>query len=286
MAGVLIAESGATKTEWLLEKGSGSRRHAGLGLNPSQVGEAELRLRLREAAEALGEVPGSLYFFGAGSGQAAQAALLRRLLGEAFPGAAVEIGTDLEAALLAAGREEGIVSILGTGSNCCQYRGREIVAQAGGHGYLLGDEGSGADLGRALLRALLMGDLPAALAARLCEAEGATPLELRTRVYRAPQPGLQLAALSRHLAAWQEEPFVRELLAGRFVEFIGLYLLRLPGAGLLPCDFVGSVAAHYAGPLAEACARHALQMGLVIAQPAEALAERLASEMENRLHNR
>ena len=163
----LIADSGSTKTDWVLtiEKGVERRFHT-QGINPFHQSEESILTILRE--ELVTQLPAldaeelSIAFYGSGVRPELEP-VMERLLRTALPTAtAVEAHSDLlGAARAVCGHREGIACILGTGANSCLYDGLRIVSNTPPLGYILGDEGSGAVLGIRFLNALYKGFLPA-----------------------------------------------------------------------------------------------------------------------------
>ena len=157
---ILLVDSGATKAEWCVLDGSDVRdRFVTPGLNLSTQTQEATSAILQEAVTRLKSQGGRIrevHFFGAGllDGDTSPLQAL-------FPGADIEAASDLLAAARAVcGREPGIACILGTGSNSCLYDGKQIVRNVHPCGFILGDEGSAACLGKRFLGAFLKGWVP------------------------------------------------------------------------------------------------------------------------------
>lgn len=228
-----LAEAGATKTNWLCalegERPSQWRSARLAGLNAEAEGWPHAEETLRTTArflliEAGWPSPAALYYYGPALHRTEARQRMQQLLAELWglPPQRVFVFHDLLGAARGAYPEgKGIVAILGTGSNCAFWDGEVIRRQAGGHGYLLGDEGSGADLGRHLVSALLHNEVPRDIVCRLCS-QWPYPslLELRSAVYSARRPSAFLAGLVPALTALAEHPWVRALVRSRFEAFI------------------------------------------------------------------
>ena len=164
----LLADAGATKTEWCLVSQFSAPTHLyTAGINANALSDEEIRRVLADLQSQLPVPPAQvdyLFFGGAGCGNPLNAERMFRLLSELFPQAQKEVFSDLMAACRATcGQQPGMVAIIGTGASSCLYNGREIVAQAPSLGWLLGDEGSGVYLGKMLITAYLHGELSPAV---------------------------------------------------------------------------------------------------------------------------
>lgn len=269
-----MAESGGTKTQWYRYDREGLQGELRTGgLNPNASDDATLAAQLR--AEWSGIDPAAvteLDFYGAGLGAPSTEARMTAILQAQFPQARLRLYSDLVAAARAtAGDQLGIVCILGTGSNCCHWDGRQVTASLGSHGYLFNDEGSGADLGRALVGAALNGELPHDVEHMLRHWTGKPILEVRSEIYQAPKVSAALADYSRFLAEHLDHPTLRTIVVSRFMAFFTRTVFRIRGYQQTPLHFVGSIAEVYAGPLREALAMMHLQPASIVAAPAEAL---------------
>ncbi len=248
-----IGEAGSTKTDWVNAQGEIIRQP---GFNIEIEGEAvayeHFQVTRQKLLEAGWGLPETIYYYGPALHSAFNREKLRALLAQTFPEVReIQVEHDLLAAARASwGFEPGIVAILGTGSNCAWWNGHAFERQAGGHGYLLGDEGSGADLGKHLLSALLHGELPSDLATAFAAQFPTSPLALRQAVYRAVRPSALLASFAPFLSAHLSHPWVKALVLDRFRSFIRRTWGRWPDK--LPIRYVGSVALYFAPFLEQA----------------------------------
>ena len=278
----LIAESGATKTEWrYLGEDNVWVPFQTVGLNPSTYTEEDLQQTLKSihSESPISSPIETLYFFGAGLRNPTTQSKFKRSLRAAFPEiATLYIQDDLQAAVWACERETGIVAILGTGSNACYFKGKDILDRKGGLGYLLGDEGSGMDLGRSLIQALLRDKLPTEVQNRILAHLQTDTRSLRNQVYEASKPALLFGSFAPTLKHFENEPALQELLVERFEHFIQTHLLPLPQALDLPIDFVGSIAYHFSPYLSNAMNKKGLQMGKIIRYPIDILSRILNSQ--------
>lgn len=264
-----IADSGSTKCEWIFGDGDRILRLRTAGINAVQQSPDAIRAVLAELPPLDGVE--ELRFYGAGCGDSfpeASAVLRRELAARFGPGTAIGLGSDLLGAARALfGRGEGIACILGTGSNSCHCRGGEIVANVPPLGYVLGDEGSGAVLGRNLVNGIFKGMLP--LREEFLHTFALTYAGLIRRVYREPAANRFLASFAPFIRAHLDCAPVRKMVVRSFGEFAARNLSGYPAG--LPVAFVGGVAAHFEEPLREAMAAAGREVVRIVCSPAEEL---------------
>ena len=271
---ILIADSGSTKTDWALVDQETVVRYNTQGINPvHQKRDVVLRVLREELLPHL-EAGGveSVFFYGSGVRLELEAPMAD-ILREAFPKAkTVEAHSDmLGAARALCGHNYGIASILGTGANSCLYNGEKIVMNTPAMGYVLGDEGSGAALGKRLLHDLYKGVLSEEIVSGFEAETGLTLPEIIDRVYRQPLPNRFLASLSeyvhRHIADWLE---LRRLVMDNFSDFFRFNIAPYQRRDL-PVSFVGSLAYYYQAELHEVARSMGYTVGTVTRSPIEGL---------------
>ena len=241
----LIADSGATKTQWALVDDTACSAPLVFttgGINPAVMTENVLESTLTEALSGIrAHSVSEIRFYGAGCLPEICPAVENVIAG--ITGATdVEVASDmLGAARALFGRSPGIAAILGTGSNSCSYDGKNIVANTPPLGYVLGDEGSGARLGIALLNGVLKGYLPRALCRRFADATGLDKSAVIERVYRRQAANAFLASLVPFIADNIADPSIEGLVRNEFRLFFERNIISAYPSGL-PVGFVGSVA--------------------------------------------
>ena len=215
---------------------------------------------LREVRRSIPEPVNELYFYSTGCKAEDQRRRMNQLLRLMFQEATqVQVETDMLAAARAMSqREAGIVCILGTGSNACRYDGSQIVETAGGLGFILGDEGSGAGIGKELIRSFLNCEMPKNLREDLNNHYHLTRDNILQSVYQLPYPNRFLSTFAPFAFEHREEPSIRELLDRQFSLFFQRSVTLLEDSQHLPIHFVGSVA-HF---FKEEIARNAVPFGL------------------------
>ena len=270
---ILIADSGSTKTDWCVaEDGKILRQIKTGGINPVFQTDEELRHAMEDVARQVEDIrPEAIHFYGAGC-IPTQTERVIRALRQAFPAAdEVEVASDmLGAARALCGRRAGIACILGTGSNSCFYDGEHIVANVSPLGFILGDEGSGAVLGKLLVGSLLKNQLTPGLKEAFLEQYALTPADIIERVYRRPLPNRFLASLSPFLAAHLDDAGVHQLVLDAFRDFLRRNVMQYDWqAHDVHC--CGSIAFHYKKILAEAAVSLGIRIGQIIQSPMEGL---------------
>lgn len=278
---ILIADSGSTKTDWCVTLGSRIiHRVSTQGINPfhqdaetiSAVINSELLPRLSSAGEGFRtDDITAIYFYGSGCRAECEPMMRRTLRDIFFSATVVEAHSDLlGAARAVCGAGEGIACILGTGANSCLYDGQNIVMNTPPMGYILGDEGSGAVLGKLFINALFKERLSHTVLDTFTSETGLTLPEVIRRVYREPLANRFLASLAPFIHAHKDEPLLRELIIGNFRDFFRCNVRRYDRP-YLPVGAVGSIAFHFAGELTEAAAAEGFKPGRIIKSPMDGL---------------
>ena len=193
---ILIADSGSTKTDWLLIDGQGQvvMTCKTQGINPIHMQDAEV-LQILKSELILPESPQEVYFYGSGVTEAMKSRM-NSLLHQAFPGTQVEAEGDMIGAAIALfGNRPGIACILGTGANSCLYDGHRMVMNTPPLGYILGDEGSGAVLGKLFLNGIFKGSLSSSIKKKFLDWSGLDYPTIINKVYREPLANRFLASL-------------------------------------------------------------------------------------------
>lgn len=212
-----------------------------------------------------------VFFYGAGVVSADSGGKVRSALERVIPGCRVSTGSDLEAAAIALfGRNDGVASILGTGSNSGLWQGGRIVRNIPAGGFILGDEGSGAWLGRRLVSDFIKGLLPEELDSAFREEfPGLDYPTVVSNVYREPMPSRFLASFSPFLKRHEDSSYVDGLLRDGFRQFLTRNVLRY-GAGI-PVGVIGSVACAYAGILRDVAKEYSVDVTKVEASAGDGL---------------
>ena len=273
---ILIADSGSTKTDWcVVENGVLVQQIFTKGTNPFFQSEEEISNEIATALlpELKTDEFDAVYFYGAGCGFPDKIEIVHRAISKQLKvKGCVEVATDMLAAARGlCGREAGIACIMGTGSNSCYYDGENIVANVSPLGFILGDEGSGACLGKLMVGDLLKNQMNPELKEKFLKQFNLTPADIIDRVYRKPFPNRFLASLSPFLAQNINEPCVHELVLNSFKAFFKRNIMQYENYQNLKVNLIGSVAFYYKEVLAEAAEAMGIQLGTIIQSPMEGL---------------
>jgi N-acetylglucosamine kinase-like BadF-type ATPase len=271
---ILIADSGATKCEWRLVGKNKTKAVATQGISPYFLtAEQIIALLQKELLPKIRQEPVSqVFFYGTGLSSQENARMLRKVLKQLFPGAAVDVQTDLVGAARAlCGKSKGIVCILGTGSNSCYYDGRRIVKNSPGLGYILGDEGSGAYLGKKVVQYYLYKTFDEDLQNRFEKKFGITQMEILDRVYKQPLANRYLASFAIFLAENRGHYMVENIIEDGLNDFFFTHLYKYRETWTLPIHFIGSIAFGFRDVLKELCHSYELELGKVVKTPVQGL---------------
>lgn len=270
---ILIADSGSTKTDWcVVENGESILRFKTRGTNPFFQTEEEIgkEIEVGLLPSLKGFEPSAIYFYGAGCAFPEKNDMIRRAVNRYLP-VPVEVGSDLLAAARAlCGDQSGIACIMGTGSNSCYYDGREIVKNVSPLGFILGDEGSGAVLGKLLIGDVLKDQLPPALKDQFLTQYELTPALIMDKVYRQPFPNRFLAGFSPFIREHLDEPAIWELVTRSFLAFFTRNVKQYDYFEQ-PVHLVGSVAWYYQDILKEIAFDLGIRLGTIARSPMEGL---------------
>ena len=254
----LIADSGSTKTDWCMISGKDIVARVNTqGINPfhqdKNVIEKVIRTELLPSIDVPVEVVDAVYFYGAGCVDAVIPAMTETLQYIFQSAKIVEVHSDLVAAARSLfGQENGIACILGTGSNSCLYKNGKITANIPPLGYILGDEGSGAALGRLFFNGIFKGGLPEEIRDLYMKETGYTYSNIINKVYREPLANRFLASVSAFINAHKSEyPQLQELVINNFRAFFQNNIARYNNVRL-KVGAIGSIAYYYKKELCKA----------------------------------
>lgn len=249
---ILIADSGASKTDWRIVNGTGAIEQAqSIGYNPYIQPIEQFDQEIREVLLPQVKHPvEKIFYYGTGCSSDKNRQLIRSVLERHFNQAHVEVWHDLLAAARAlCGGEKGIACILGTGANSCLYDGERIVENVTSLGYVLGDEGSGAWLGKRILADYLRKDLPEKLWDHFKKRFPMEKHEILDRVYNQDMPSRFLGSFSHFIFQHLKEPYCYSLVYEGFSEFIKKNVMRYTGYENVKVHFVGSVSFYFSNVL-------------------------------------
>lgn len=270
MAAILIADSGATKAEWCLLNDGKKKTFLTAGLSPYFLtGNAITDIVRQEVLSKLKNLNvDAIFFYGTGCANKDNAATVKKALNSLFKNATITVNTDLMAAARAVcGNEKGIACILGTGSNSCYYNGRTIQKNSPGLGYVLGDEGSGAYLGKKVIQYYLYNTFDEDLRALFDAKFVTTPVEILDRVYKQPLPNRYLASFAMFLAENRGHYMIENIIEDGLNDFFFQHLNKYNEVWKHPVHFVGSVAFGFKDVIQNLCASYEFELGTVLKNP-------------------
>ncbi|HRO70797.1 MAG TPA: N-acetylglucosamine kinase [Chitinophagaceae bacterium] len=272
----LIADSGATKAEWTLIDERKNKTILTQGISPYFLNRDQIReLLLKELKPKMKNVRvDEVFFYGTGCANPDNAKLVKNALKDVFPESKVDVNHDLLAAARAlCGHSKGIACILGTGSNSCYYNGKKIVQNSPGLGYVLGDEGSGAYMGKRVLQYYLYNTFDDELKGRFDLKYLTNSSEILENVYKNPLPNRYLAGFVMFLAENRGHYMIENIIEDCLNDFFFTHLCRYKESKLLPVNFVGSVAYGFRDVLQELCNSYEFKLGKVLKKPMSGLIE-------------
>ena len=244
----LIIDNGGTNARWIaLDAGINPQTVTTKGIHPFFTSDDEIKERVFQARKKLGKKIHEIFFYSTGCGSTIARNRLSNLFYDLFDQPEqIEIDSDILAAAQATCQKKaGICCIVGTGSNACLYDGSKIVNNRGGQGFILGDEGSGASLGKALIAAFLNDILPQDLNQKLLEQFNVNRDQILDAVYQKNHPNRYLASFAPFLAENQSHSFIQKLLKDQFDLFFQMTVTQFQNFQKLPLFFVGSVAFNF-----------------------------------------
>lgn len=262
----IIADSSASRTEWVLVDGNTVVEHAFTkGLNPFFQSRRDIshsiRLELPEAF--LKKRWEHIYFYGAGCANTDKQKIVEASLVAQF-----KTPVTVESDLLGAARgllinEPGIACILGSGSNSCYYDGKQIVKNVRSLGFVLGDEGSASYIGKRFVSDCLKDIAPEQLRNSFYEYINKTPDEIMTSIYENTLPGNMLSVYSRFLMDKLEMDYVYDIVYSSINDFFTRNVAQYNYRDLNVC-FVGSNACAYSGVLNEVAKKFGINIRKIL----------------------
>ena len=272
---ILIADSGSTKTAWtLVEKADNVIKTD--GINPVFMNSGCVEEILRsQLLPQLGEqaIVTEIYFYGAGCASAEKNNLVKQALQAVFGDIKIEIASDLlGAARGLCKHQSGIACIMGTGSNSCLYENGNIRWNVPALGFILGDEGSGAVLGKLLMGNLFKNQLPDVVKQDFEQTYGLTMMDVIEKVYRTPLPNRFLASFGPFISKHINQPAVYNMVYGALENFIERNVKQYPYT-TLPVYFTGSIAFYFANILHLLADKHGFTIGRIDQDPLQGLVE-------------
>lgn len=273
----IIADSGSTKTNWhVLHSDGNIETFQTKGLNPYIVrtGEVYKEIKNNFPRKLSALQVNELYFYGAGCSGSVQKERVFTGLERYFPATIIHIFHDLLGAARSLwGEDHGLIAILGTGASTALYDGRKVSEQVPSLGYILGDEGSGAYLGKRLLKSFLQNEMPVPVAKKFTKVYGADLNEFLEHVYKDEYPNRYLGGFTVFIKENINNPFIYNLVRSSFDEFFKHQILKYQHFSHYDLRCAGSVAYHFKDILVEAADEAGVCVNKVIQDPLPGLIE-------------
>lgn len=273
----IIVDSGSTKAAWCLASdGKPLQTIVTQGINPVYATDGQLSAIIADEVkpQLAGATIDRVWFYGAGCIDHKQNDTMADIIGKSLSAGDVSVATDMLGAARALLKDRrGIACILGTGTNSCIYNGTEIENSVRSGGFILGDEGSGAAIGKSLISDYVKNRMPQHIYDRLTEEYGLSYFEIVQRVYRGEYPGRWLAGFTIFLSRFRNDEYVHELLLRNFSALFERNIKQYPEHKTMPVNFIGSIACHFRTELEEAAAAAEVTIGAVSKNPIDGLVE-------------
>lgn len=274
MAIILIADSGSTKAEWCLLNGNKRKTIYTQGISPYFLTTDQIQqILIVELKEKLKNIePDKVYYYGTGCSNPENMVSVKKALKNTFSKAKIFVDHDLMGAAKAlCGNGKGVACILGTGSNSCYYNGKKIVKNSPGLGFILGDEGSGAYLGKKVVQYYLYHTFDPDLMDRFNAKYNTTAAEILDAVYKHALPNRYLAGFVPFLIENRGHFMIENIIEDGFNDFFFNHVYKYRESWIMPIHFIGSVAFGFKDVLKDMCDSYELQLGRVLKNPMDGL---------------
>lgn len=273
---ILIADSGSTKTEWVLVNQEGQEFFKSDGLNPYFRTHGQLSEAIKNGVKnsLKNTQVDEIFFYGSGSGNESRKAILQNAIRENFPESEIHIESDmLGAAIACFGKKEGVACIMGTGSNSCVYDGEKIVKSIPSLGFVFGDEGSGGYFGKRILNAYYYKTMPEDLRNALEETSDMSLESVLHKIYEEPQANRFVASFSKILGDYRDHPFIKNMVRKGFEAFADKQLGYFEESKEKEIGFVGSIASVYQEILEKVLSERGMDLSIVVRKPLDRLVD-------------
>ncbi len=275
---ILIADGGSTKTSWCLIENTGKTTlFETEGYHPFFVNDRYIYQSLQnnipqEIKDKSSDVS-DLFFYSAGGGYSSDTDnILIQGIAKIFSQANIKIETDLLAAARALlGRSPGFAAILGTGSNSCLYDGRRITDNIESLGFLLGDEGSGAYIGKKLLSDYIRRYMPSKISDALSDHYQLTPEKALNELYGDALPNRYCAKFAVFVKQYLHTSYCSELVYSNFDQFLENIVIQYKDYQKYSFNSIGSIAFYFKDILEQVVRKHHMKLGTIAVSSVEGL---------------
>jgi glucosamine kinase len=271
---ILIADSGSTKCEWCLLHDGKKKKVVTQAISPYFLDAAGIgQVLSRELLPAFKKLEvDTVFFYGTGCKAPDNRKMMQKVIRTAFPGASVHVTHDIMGAALAlCGPSKGVACILGTGSSSCYFDGKKIAKESPGLGYVLGDEGSGAYLGKKVLQYYLYNTFDEELRYKFDVKYAANAAGILENIYKRPLPNRYLASFALFLVENRGHYMIENIIEDGLNDFFFQHLCKYRESWKLPIHFIGGVAYGFRDVIRELCGSYEFELGNILAKPMDGL---------------
>jgi N-acetylglucosamine kinase-like BadF-type ATPase len=270
----IIADSGATKCQWTIVQSKKKTTLRTVGISPYFLNAAQIQTLVEKTFKnkiKLDSVD-AIYFYGTGLSNTQNVTQLKKALKAVFTKAKLDVQTDLVAAARATCQNtKGVACILGTGSNTGFYNGKKITKNSPGLGYVLGDEGSGAYLGKKVIQYYLYETFDEDLMSRFEKKFTSSKDEILNNVYKEATPNRYLAKFTEFLVENRGHYMIENIIEDGLNDFFYAHINKMNEAWLHPIHFVGSVAYGFKDIIKQLALSYEIELGSIVKSPMQGL---------------
>lgn len=270
----IIADSGATKCQWTLVLGKEKKSITTIGMSPYFLSVDEMIATIQKAFQkkvALESID-AVYFYGTGLSNPNNVTAIKKALKKVFTKASLDIQTDLVAVARATCQQKkGVACILGTGSNTGFYNGKKMIKNSPGLGYVLGDEGSGAYLGKKVLQYYLYQTFDEELMHAFANKYAINKDQILDAIYKQALPNRYMASFAQFLSEHRGHYMIENIIEDGINDFFFTHLIKLNESWLHPIHFAGSIAYAFKDTIKQLAAAYELEIGHIVKSPMEGL---------------
>ena len=276
---ILVVDSGSTKTDWIAldEKGEEIFSTQTLGLNPQMLSNEILNERIKNNFDIYKnrKSVNKLFFYGAGCGVDSTQERILKVFKSIFINSEFDIKEDTYAAVYSAVDIgiPSIVNIIGTGSNCSYYDGKDVIQKVQSLGYVLMDYASGNYYGKYLIRAYYFNKMPENLREEFTKNFDLSPNTIKNKLYREENPNTYLAGFAKFLIDNKSNEYFKEIIFKGLERFIDYQILQYDDFSKVDIHYVGSIAYYLKDEITRVGKKYNLQTGRFIQRPITGLVE-------------
>jgi len=276
---ILVVDSGSTKTDWIALDNEGEELFSTqtLGLNPQMLSNEILNERIKNNFDIYKnrKLVNKLFFYGAGCGVKDTQNRILKVFKSIFVNSEFDIKEDTYAAVYSAVDKgvPSIVNIIGTGSNCSYYDGKNVIQKVQSLGYVLMDYASGNYYGKYLIRAYYFNKMPESLRDEFSNNYDLSPNSIKNKLYREENPNTYLAGFARFLIENKSNEYFKEIIFKGLERFIDYQILQYDDFSKVDIHYVGSIAYYLKDEITKIGKKYNLKTGKFIQRPITGLVD-------------